>query len=46
MRCTLEIVAQASRGPGGLRPVDLDGMAEACWQVFVDNMRETTSAGG
>jgi hypothetical protein len=33
-----------ARRPGGLRPVDLDGLAEATWEVFVGKMRE--AAGG
>jgi hypothetical protein len=39
VRCTLEIVAGCSRRPGGLRPDELDAMAEAAWEVFLDNMK-------
>ena len=41
----LEIVAGCSRMPGGLRDVDLDGLTEAAWQVFVDGMREACAGG-
>jgi hypothetical protein len=36
-------LAVIARMPGGLRDIDLDGLAEAAWEVLVDNMRE---AGG
>jgi hypothetical protein len=39
VRCALEVVAQASRRPGGCGRL-LDAMAEAAWLTFVDNMRE------
>ena len=42
VRCALEVAAHASRGPGGLRPVDLDAMAEAAWETFVEQMREAS----
>jgi hypothetical protein len=30
---------------GDLRAVDLDGLAEAAWETFVDNMREACAGG-
>ena len=42
VRCTQEIVSACSRGPGGLRDIDLDTLAEATWETLVSNMKEAT----
>jgi hypothetical protein len=45
VRCTIEIVAKCVRMPGGLGAADLDGLAEAAWEVFVNQMREACAGG-
>jgi hypothetical protein len=41
----IELVAKCARMPGGLRDIDLDALASAAWETFVDEMREACAGG-
>jgi hypothetical protein len=44
--CAIEIVDKCARMPGGLRDVDLDGLAEAAWEVFSGSKMRKVGTGG